>query len=196
MSSSNANFQYNAPTDFRIGQTIPDEVPDNLKVVFQQIYSALQQIIFTFVNNCGVGPQNVDEWSQLAGGSSTLLIGNLTRFYAQAAENIPFGAAVSLVNVGGVSFVELANATNNTKPARGFCSLGAGIPTGQIGEVQLLAGVTEIGGLTPGASYFLSTTPGLLAATPAVAAGNIEQMVGVAINSTALLYNCGYWIQH
>lgn len=195
MSSSTSNFQYNAPTDFRIAQ-LPPGIDPELAAAFTQVYSAIQQIIFTLIDNCGIGPRNSGEWVQLASSAVTLLGGNLNRLYVQAVEDIPYGAAVHLVAVSGKVQARLANATNSSKPARAFCTLTTGILAGEVGEVQIGTGTVLIGGLTPGASYFLSTTSGLIAPTPAVAAGNIEQYVGFAIDTTTLTFNTGYWVQH
>ena len=117
MSSTTANFQYNAPTDFRIAQ-LPENLPPEQQAAFTQIYSAIQQIIFALIANCGIGPRNVSEWVELAGTADTLNSGNLNRFYGQALVNIPYGAAITLVNEGSSVSVGLANATDNTKPAR------------------------------------------------------------------------------
>lgn len=184
MSSSTANFQYNAPTDFRIAQTTPDEVPPEYRAAFTQIYGAIQQIIFTLVNNAGIGPRNSGQWADLAGSAVTLLAGNLNRFYVQGAEAISYGAAVSFTNVAGTLQAVLAVATDSSKPALGFCTAPDGIGVGLFGEVVIAAGVVSIGGLTPGASYFLSDSPGLISSTP----GTISQYLGFAVTSTTLSF--------
>lgn len=196
MSGSIITSQYNAPTDFRIAQLTPDEVPPEYRAAFTQIYSAIQQLISTLINNCGIAPRNSSEWLQLAGSSVTILGGNMNRFYVTATENISYGAAINLYNNAGTINVRNANATDNTKPCRGFCSNSNGIAAGQVGEVQVNTGVVSITGLTPGSNYYLSTTSGLIAPTPAVATGNIEQYAGFAISNTVLLFNAGTWIQH
>lgn len=195
MSSTTANFEYNAPTDFRIAQ-LPADLDPAEQTAFGQLYSAVQQIIFTFVNNCGVGPRNVSDWTELNGNAITLLSGNLNRFYIQASENISFGAAVNLFNSSGTLLARNANAADNTKPCRGFCTIETGINAGEIGEIQIGTGVIEISGLVIGSNYFLSATNGLVANTPAVAAGNIEQYLGFAIDEVHLVFNISYWIQH
>lgn len=183
--SGNANFQYNAPTDFRIAQTTPDEVPQEYKAAFSQIYGAIQQVIFTLVNNAGIGPRNAGQWADLAGSAVTLLAGNLNRFYVQGAESISAGAAVSFVNVAGTLQAVNAVATSSTTPAIAFCTAPDGIDIGIFGEVQIVAGTVAIGGLTPGASYYLSNTPGLISPTP----GTLAQYLGFAISSSVLAFN-------
>lgn len=195
MSSSTSNLHYNAPTDFRIQQTPPDEIPTEYKAAFNQIYSSIQQLILTLVTNCGIGPRDFSQWAALSGNPITLLASNLNRLYVTVAETIPYGAAINLYNSGGLTGRK-ANATNNTKPAHGFCSTPGGIAIGASGEMILHVGTIQIAGLTPGASYYLSTTDGLITNSPPVAAGNIEEYVGVAVSSTVLAFNTGAWLQH
>lgn len=194
MSDTNS-FKYMSPVDFRIAQ-VPEGVPPELKATIDQVFAAIQQIISALITNCGIGPRNAAQQSLLAGSISTLLAGNLNRFYVTASENIVYGAAVNFTNSAGTLVARNANAANNTKPARAFCTSPAGILAGAVGEVQINAGIVSISGLTPGASYFLSTTSGLVAPTPAVGAGNIEQFVGFAVTSSSLVFNLNYWIQH
>ena len=194
MSGTNA-FRYVSPVDFRIAQ-IPEGLPPELVNSFNQVYASIQQIIFSLVNNCGIGPRNSDQWTSLVNSSITLLSGNLNRFYTEATEDIAYGAAVNLWNSAGQLRAQNANASDNTRPCRAFCTSPDGVLTGAAGEFQLNTGVVQIGGLTPGTSYFLSTVDGLIDASPAVAASNIEQYVGFAIDDTHLSFNLGYWIQH
>ncbi len=100
------------------------------------------------------------------------------------------------MNVGGVAQVRNANATDSSRIADGFCTTTGGISSGTVGEVQLFSGVTQFAGLVAGTRYYLSTTNGLVSPTPATAAGNVEQLVGVGIDTTHLAVNLGNWIQH
>lgn len=193
--SGTTDFRFVSPVDFRIAQ-VPEGLPPELVNSFNQVYASIQQLIFALVNNCGIGPRNTDQWVNLINSTTTLLSGNLNRFYTRASEPIAYGAAVNLYNNAGTLNARNANATNNTKPCRAFCSTAGGVATGAMGEFQIVAGVAEIAGLVPGTSYYLSTTNGLISAAAAVAVGNIEQYVGFAIDSTHLAYNVGYWIQH
>lgn len=190
---------YTAPVDFRVGQTPPVVANfDDVNSVNNDIYASLQQMINALVNYCGIGPQLASNWSLLAGSSKTLLSGNLRRFYAVAAETVNQGAIISLTGpVGGAVQIRNANATNNTRIADGFCSTTGGITAGASGEVILGSGVVAINGLTPGQRYWLSTTNGLLQNVPATAAGNVEQILGIAIDATHFWFNTnGFWIQH
>lgn len=192
-------FTYNSPVAFFIPQTPPEDISQEHPAVqqgFGELYNAMQQVISTFINNCGIGPQPQPEWAALAGSPTTILSGNLRRLYVVASEALPNGAIINLFNSAGVLAARNANATDNTKPADGFCSTPGGIAAGAAGEVQLSTGIVSINGLTIGTRYFLSITNGLVTATKPVAAGNIEQYVGIAIDSTHLYLDTNYWIQH
>lgn len=82
---------------------------------------------------------------------------------------------------------DLADATAVGKEAIGF--IEAGVAQGEVASL-LGAGntMTGLSGLTPGASYFLATTPGELTATPPSTAGNVFLKVGVALSATELLF--------
>jgi hypothetical protein len=119
----------------------------------------------------------------------TTRIQNISRVYAKAGENITLGQTVTFTNVAGVLTAFKANATNNTKPARAFCSVTAGVLSGAFGEF-ILSGVNPyITGLTPAATYYLNTTSGQITATAPSTVGNIVQEVGYALSDKALWFN-------
>lgn len=195
-SNANANFQYNSPVDFQLPVSAPDGLPVLTKSAFDSTYNTLQQIISVLVNYCGIDQQLGSQWNILSGDSRTLLSHNMGRLYVQASENLAFGAAINLHNVAGALRVRNANATNNTKPCDGFCSTIGGITSGSVGEVILHSGVIIIAGLTVASRYYLSLVNGLITAVAPVAAGNIEQYLGIAIDTTHLFFSTHYWIQH
>lgn len=163
-----------------------------------RIVTCLQGIEEIFISLCGVFPRAVEDQASLVASPTTLLSGNSRRFYITAAVNLSYGDIITLENVAGVLKATKANAVDNTKPADGFCSTIAGIPSGQIGEVQLGSGVISF--TTPlviATRYYLSAVAaGAIVTTPAVAAGNIEQYLGIAIDIKNFWFNSGYWIQH
>lgn len=188
---------YNSPVNFFLAQDPPAGIKDPLvRGSLVEVYNGIQNLIQALVNNCGIGPQPTDVQQQLSGSAATLQSGNLNRLYVKASESIVFGALVNLHNIAGNLRVRNANATDNTKPADGYCSVFGGIAIGTVGEVQLGHGVTQFAGLVVGSRYFLFTANGLVSTVPAVAAGNIEQYIGVAITDVDLFINLGYWIQH
>ncbi|HEY3812861.1 MAG TPA: hypothetical protein VGL66_06515 [Caulobacteraceae bacterium] len=105
-----------------------------------------------------------------------------------ASETLADGAFASIWSNAGVC--ELRNA-DNTDPAKAvdvFVLKGCAA-----GGVPLIYGPgainTALGGLTPGAGYWLGTTGGVTAMAPAAEhSGDIVQFVGKALSATSLLF--------
>lgn len=196
---SGVSPSYGLPVNLRLTTSPPafsSSTPKEVASAFDELYVVLNNMARALVTLNGAAPRNAAEWSQLAGLASTILASNMGRLYVYAAETLAYGDIISLTNVAGQLQARLANATDNTKPADGFCNTVDGITIGTVGEVVLGHGVLPASGLTVAQRYYLSTTDGVMSTTPAVAAGNIEQYLGVAISDEALYFNCGYWIQH
>jgi len=190
-----SSSQLNSPLAIALPRD-PSGLPKELQPYFEELYNALYQIQLAFVNFCGIATQPKDLWNQLL-AVQTIFQQNQNRFYVQLSETVVGGAIVSLFNVAGVVQARNANATNNTKPAHGYCNTAGGGVAGDFVEVILFSGLcTLIGSLTPGSLYFLSTVDGVVTAVKPVAAGNIEQYLGVAIDSSTLYFSTHYWVQH
>lgn len=189
---------YNLPVNLRIAQSPPPlpQATADVRNALGEAWLGLNNLAYSFVTLAGAAPRNYSEWIPLAGSSSTLLTSNANRIYLEASEVIAYGDIISLTNVAGALRCRLANANDNTRPADGFCSFSSGMAIGEVGECILAHGILPASGLTVAQRYYLSTTDGIISNVPAIAAGNIEQYLGVAISPTALYFNCGYWIQH
>lgn len=127
-----------------------------------------------------------DQASLVLPDGSTVLMA-ATGAAAVAAEILPPNSLVYITATGQIG---LADATAEGKEAIGFVK--SAVP---IGESAAIYGegsvITGLAGLTPGASYFMSTTPGGIGAVP-VATGNVVLRVGTALSATQLafaLYN-------
>jgi hypothetical protein len=186
---------YSAGVDFRISKTPPDLTKENAASI-EELYNFSRQVIRTFIDNCGIAQQLQAQWPLLVGSPRLLQSGNLNRLIVTASEAISPYAAISLTTVAGALQVRNANATNNTRICDGFCTTAAGAGAGGLCEVTLHSGIALFAGLTPGYRYWLSTTNGIIATGPAVAAGNVEQYLGVAIDTVHLAFNLHYWVQH
>ena len=176
----------------------PSGVPDNLFNQFFLLYQALNNLAAQISELSGIDAQDSSVWSQLT-VDQTLWQINPGRFYAKQNEAVAFGACVSLFLVGAELQVRNANATGNAKQAIGFVSsTNHVVAVGSFCEVTVSIGlITGIGGLIAGSRYFLSTTNGIITNTAPVAAGNIEQVVGVAFAANRLLMNIDRaFIQH
>jgi hypothetical protein len=191
------NVRFNLPFTLGMGDLPPDGLDPKIKPLMDQIWNAFVQVQLAFHNYAGVGQQLQSLWPALV-PSQTLHLSSNTRWYGPCSENIGFGAAINLFDNAGVLTARNANATNNTKPAHGFCTVTGGILAGASLEAILFRGLlTGFVGLTRGARYFLSTSNGQVTAVAPVAAGNIEQAVGLALDTTTLLYDFNLWfLQH
>lgn len=109
---------------------------------------------------------------------------NHKKLYALAPVAIPFGHLVNVYLDSGKLAVRDASALSaSAKAAHGMVTQLDGIDAGQFGEVTLFEGYTTgVGGTTVGATYYLSTTPGLATAT-APASPNLRQAVGMGLGS-------------
>lgn len=104
----------------------------------------------------------------------------------QCSEDLAAGAAVNIWNNSG-SRARNADATAEGKECHGFVQ--SAYTSGQTAIVYLPGNtITGLSGLTPGARYYLSTTPGTLTATPLTGTGNVDQLVGVADSATTLIF--------
>lgn len=169
-----ANLSYTSSMQFKIAQTSPNI--DSLQVTdksIHDIYLAIQQLIQTL----------------RPGGQA----GNNISFLA--SEAIAFGAAVNLYNNAGTLGVRNATSSVSTKMCHGFALLP--IASGTYGSVgmggQLITGLS---GLTLGSNYWLSSIAGTIQTTPDIAAGHIEQYVGIALDAASLYIKPTNWIQH
>lgn len=129
----------------------------------------------------GVLPIDQQYWSTQ--GVNSVRLQNLSPVYAIAGEDIVAGAIVSFYDVSGVLTAQNANATAAGKPARAFAS--GIVATGSYGQFILCGINPYIGGLTNGATYYLSNTNGLIAP----AAGTILQRIGFAVGTSKLYFN-------
>lgn len=192
MSTGSVNLPFQLGSD-----SPPDGIPEDLRPAFAELYKALRTIRNVFHDYVGIGQHSNQIWS-LLNYFDTLHTASMGRFYAQANEDIAYGYAVNITVTGAELRLQKANATNNTKPCHGFCTTLGGIATGARGEVILNNGLlVGVAGLTRGTRYFLSTTGGLLTTVAPIAAGNIEQALGLALDTSALLFATDFdFIQH
>ena len=104
-----------------------------------------------------------------------------------ASVAIAYGDLVDLYNVAGVLTARKADATDHTKPCKGFCSAPGGIANGVTGEISIRGYIT-VSGVTPGTIYYLNTTAGQMVGGKPGGAGNLVQPIGFGIDSTAVYF--------
>lgn len=177
---------YVSPIDFRIGQTPPNIVNFNdVNSAITDLYAFAQQVIRTFVDTVGIGPQVQSRQDALDGNATTITCGDQNRFYCTASEDIQPGMAVHFLNNGSGKLVARRATAAAGNLTEAFCSHPKVIAAGTVGEFLVLNGVIRLNGLVMGSLYFTSTTPGLIANTPAA----IVQPLGWAADTQHLVFN-------
>lgn len=188
---------YSSPVDFRITQS-PQPVKDySSKYNFEELYDFAFQVISTFVRYLGVGTYDQSLWPNLALDPGQLIYeGNLNKIYVIAKVNVLAGHYMNLFNDAGVLKIQPANAAPTTLWADGYIT--ADIAAGAVGEFIMSRGNNQaLTGLTIGQRYWLDGSgTGGIRTTPPVAAGTLEQYLGIAVTATELITNIMYPIQH
>lgn len=191
------------PINSIINLNVPAHVPDGftdpqVRAAVEMFINAQNNLLRTFEQYVAPTQKDMTTWSSLV-ASDTLLKYFSGRIYKVASENINFGDFVNLHDVAGVCNVRKANASSGTvRPARGYCSTVGGVLIGEIGEFILSQGLLTIGGVACGQAIFLSTSPGLATITAPVGAGQLEQFLGVGVetNLVHVDISLGQYIQH
>lgn len=104
-----------------------------------------------------------------------------------SSENLSAGNLVNIWSDAGVIKVRKADATTAGKEANGFVLSAVTSPAEAIVH-RISQSNTQMSGLTPGITYYLSTTAGDVVATPPSTSGNIVQSVGKAFDATTLIF--------
>lgn len=104
-----------------------------------------------------------------------------------ASEALSAGDFVNVWNDAGTPKVRKADATTAGKEAHGFVL--SSFADAATAIVYFEGANTQVSGATAGRVY-LSTTPGGFTSTPPSAAGNVVQMVGVAVAATNINVEC------
>ena len=184
---------YNSPIDFRLPLAPdPSSTPPELMPSFTVLYNAMQQTVQAFNTASGVGSRLPEQWPELANQpASTLLTGNLSRVYLNTFIDIAFGQFVCFApGPSGTVIAVLADASNPSLPADGFCNVSGGVAAGTSGEFIHNTGALAFGNLTPGTRYYLSDVqPGAITATPPTTAGHISQYLGIALDTVNIAVN-------
>jgi len=149
--------------------------------------NALRALQAALDNYTGALSVDTNYWDQTPPASS-VQVQRISRVYVPATEAIAFGQATHLYNNAGTLSARLANATDATRPCRAYCNVPAGVGIGEYGEFILL-GLLPVAGVTPGATYYLDTTSGLIAAAAPGVVGNIVQEIGFGLDDESIWFN-------
>ena len=166
---------------------LPTTEDQNLYNELFRVYNAINIVARNLDYYTGIIARPEEDWAALTPGD-TLRVQNGTRVYLPYTETCTYGNMITIYDNAGVASVRKANATDATKPCFGFCSVGAGVTAGDIGEIMLL-GLVSLSGATPGLLYYLSTTSGQLTSVKPTTSGNLVQALGFGITTTAVFMN-------
>lgn len=186
---------YNSPVDFRITRTPAPGIKDPVvQQTLNDVYDFAYMVIYTFILYCGIGTIDPSLWSTIL-PTQTLWQGNLNKLYVIASVNISIGHYVTLFNNAGVLNVKLASGVPGVFQADGYVT--SAVVAGDVAEVILSSGLNTVvgSGLTIGQRYWLSNA-GNVRTTPDVAAGHLEQYLGIALTADSLWTDIGPAIQH
>ena len=145
--------------------------PENLGDIYR-LYNAVKLVMTALDSYTGAIPPESGDWSTV--GSSAIMVQNLCRHYAQAATNITPGQLIALNSSGQFILGTVGNVI-------GWAPLA--INSGAYGEIKLLGLHTAVAGLTPGVSYYASSTAGAITSTVTA------QKVGFALAANRLFFN-------
>jgi hypothetical protein len=102
-------------------------------------------------------------------------------------DGLTTGQIVYLHNASGsVLTADLADATDETKLAAGYSKQSYN--AADVATIYL-AGELPGSGFTPGAMYYLQTTPGDKGTAAPTASGNIIQAIGLAVSATSIKFD-------
>jgi hypothetical protein len=161
----------------------PDDLPANVYYPLVTIHNAIFNLAKTTGELTGIDSFPADAWST-ATPDKTILMGNQTRMYPVAEVAITAGQAVNLYSSGGQLRARLADASSGLTLANGISTSAA--TAGSPVEINWMRGfISSIGGLTPGSSYWLSTTPGAIQDFPP--SGVTQQFLGIATSSQGFI---------
>lgn len=175
--------------DSRISLGLPslpnEQLTPQLYNEFSIVYKSLRNLSEGVGQLTGIDAAPQAEWAD-SSASSTILTGNATRLYPIASVLIAAGQLVNLFNNAGVLGARLASSSAPSTMAHGLAVTGAGIGS-RIEMHWLRTFTTSIGGMVIGQLYYTGTVAGTVQNIPPVAAGTIQQPIGVAIASNQLL---------
>ena len=156
---------------------------DNQELFYEllRVYNAIRTVQQSVDNNTGAISPPETYWSEV--GFTRCTIGNSSKIYIQAYENLSYGSTVGIYNDGGTG--KAKKAKDGVLVCIGFCAATDGATAGDYTEIQLygLFAPFAAGTLTPGAGYYQSATAGVIGVS-----GSGAQFVGYALSDTQLFF--------
>lgn len=163
----------------------PDTKNQDLFYQLQILYNSINSLARAVDVYTGSIQPDPATWGSIGFGG--VRVQNITRIYVISDVALTAGQLVHLYDPGtGSVHARLANATTIATPARGY-STGI-IAAGQEAEIVLQGLHPFFSGLTAGAIYYTSTTPGTVQVGQPSTPGNIIQPVGFALNANTMWF--------
>lgn len=187
----------NSNVDLGIPDTPPDGVKNpEVRGVYEFVINTINNLVRAIEQFVEPTTKDITQWSQIL-PTDTLLRFQAGRLYVVASENIAETAFVNLHNAAGILNVRNANSAGG-KPAHGYCNIPGGVVAGNRTEIILSQGLRAVAGLLPGQAIYLSNVNGIPSTVPDVAAGRLEQFLGIGV-APGIAYidiSLGQYIQH
>lgn len=165
---------------------LPTNTDPKIEPDLRDVYTAMRNLAAA-IGQYG-GFEEADEGLQNIGNVLVTAGANKRRVYVPTLEDMPYGSAVDLVDSGGLA-ARYASALDATRPCKGFNNTVGASVAGTVIEVVLPGGyITSVGGMVPGTRYFLSTSNGLISASPPAVAGQLVEALGFALTSSVFYF--------
>jgi len=140
---------------------------------------SLQAALDTYTGQSIITPTDYESISQ----SQSLLLQSQAKVYVPTSVAVSPGQFINLYDSTGALTARLADATA-PHYAHGFASISVAAAPGDYISVTLFGADFYVAGLTLGATYYLSNTPGAAGAAP----GTNTQALGYALDTTNLWF--------
>lgn len=162
---------YSLPLGLDLAPAAKREIDPDLLQDLYRLYNACKLLAEGLDAYTGIVGAPFDDWDTV--GSGAIMVQNLSRLYVQYNATATLGQLIAL-NSSGQAILGTVGNVIGWAPA--------GVTAGNYGEVRLFGLHTAVTGLTPGTSYYASSTPGGLTFTVT------SQKVGVALATNRLLF--------
>ena len=156
--------------------SIPDVDNQEIYQALLPVHSAIRNVMYAldaYTGNLLITP---DEYSQI-NATGQIQLQKTAVFYVKLTEAVAVGNMINIWNSGGARGRKSVSATQRIH--------GYALASGAIGDtipICLFGLCSLIGGLTPGADYYASTTPGQITASVT------SQRIGFALDATHLWF--------
>jgi hypothetical protein len=160
---------------------VPITQDPELSLELTKVYNAIRALARAIDLNTGALGEEPAYWDQAT--TSRCTFGKNSVLYLEAGENLAYSNLIGIKSDG-----KAWKADDGVLRCIGFCTVKAGVSTGDFVEVQV-AGIYPAfpaATLTPGNFYYLSTTAGVVGA--AGSGPTYNQIVGFAVSDTILFF--------